>query len=247
MHTITIRNKKKCRPVTLLSISKTTANNTLIVEWSNPYNMSGAVTLQYSIDNGLTYYNVQQLDVTSNIETVYSSALGNIPNGQVTLFRLVINNNLCGDIASNTIQVTYTRDPIVLFEGTGTYYLDYIQNTYKYYRIAMAPAFIDVISETGTYKFDFEINKSQQVNNQLPTIYKLVRNVSPSQSFPTLVDPPSNQGITDLANIPQPVGNSSGTVTLDLQAGTKLTLLFYQYNGGFMRLSTSVKIKVTKL
>lgn len=247
MHTITMRHKKKCRPVTIISISKTTSNNTLFIEWSNPYNMTGAVTLQVSLNNGVTFINVQQLDVTSNSETVYSNVLGTIPNGQTVIFRLIITTEACGDIPSNTITVVYIREPIIILDVTGSSYIDYIQNTYKNWRINMPSTFTDLITETGTYKFDFEISKNQNMLNALTTIFRLGTTTSNFISLPTLNDPPIGMSVTNIVDIPQQVGTANASITINLNAGVRLYMLYYQYNGGYMRLGTNVKVKVTRL
>lgn len=248
MHTMTMIHKSKCYPVTLVSITKTLANNTLEVTWANPYNMTGVFILQVSVDGGNSYINVKELNSVTFTEIVYSAVLGTIPNGQSVLFRIATITEICGSLNSNTIQTTYNREPVVIYEDKGGYYLDHIQNTYKNWRVNMPLAFVNnIISENGTYKFDFKIDKNQNMNSQITTLFKLAVNMPSNFTFPTLTDPIPAASIHDLANIPQQIGTANVSITLNLNANSNLTVFFYQYNGGFMRIGVNVKVKITRL
>lgn len=245
MKTISIKNKSKCYPVTLISITKVddNTNDKVKAVWSNPYNMvvTGQVAIDYSF-NGNSWFLGGLFPIQDLQGIVDTPNLGVIADGTQLHWRARISTIVCGELVSNIITMTWVKIPIVIYNNTGSTYIEYAQGSYRNWPVPM-PNLTNIITQTGTYKIEFDITKNHNVSFDLYTAFRLAKNVSSISQIQSVILDPSQY--IEFGTINAPQGQIQGEVIVNLQANEKLLMHFYMYTGGYMHITINCKLKIS--
>lgn len=156
MANITITNKAKCVVPTLLNVTQKSADS-ILVEWDASNISYGAtITLDYSIDNGSTWYNIN-IPLLQATQEITSSIFNSFSVGSVILFRLKSVATGCntnstsksltweGGVTVSIVPGSLERD---LLEGITTYKLQVVGGDFVGYTY-LGMDFIDNIKSGG--------------------------------------------------------------------------------------------------